>query len=178
LDDNGLPLPQALSRLATVPTGPLGPLRQRALGYDMIKAGDPTYPADFAPLYNKVLLAANQPGAFNGPSGQALAMQMQILNSQKRVYDQGLGSLPPAVSRSIVNQPSTAEGQVAPSTRPPMDEPWGYSNPQADDIKRLFQGRVRQNAPTQAGPNQQWSNQLKGLMKLPQFGGFTGGDEV
>jgi hypothetical protein len=159
-----------------VPPGPLGPLRQRALGYDMIKAGDPNYPADFIPLYNKALLASNQPGAFEGDAGQALATKMQILNSQKRIYDQGLAKLPPAVAQSIVNQRSYAENQPQPSTLPPMPEgPSGQPDP-GPDVQWLFRNQVQQNAPM--SQQLQARKLLPQLMQLPGFAGFAGGDEI
>ena len=49
--------------------------------------------------------------------------------------------------------------------------------PQINDIRRLFQKRITQNAPTSDLPAIR-SQQFQALMKLPGFSGFTGGDEI
>jgi hypothetical protein len=85
--------------------------------------------------------------------------------------------VPSNVQNYISTQPSYAEGQ---RQAPPQDIAGGepYSpTPQIDDIRRLFQGRITRNAPT-GDDRSVRAGQLRALMKLPGFSGFTGGDEI
>ena len=85
--------------------------------------------------------------------------------------------LPSNVQNYINTQPSYAEGQ---RQAPPQDIAGGepYSpTPQIDDIRRLFRNRITQNAPIGNSPGPR-ADQLRALMKLPGFSGFTGGDEI
>ena len=82
----------------------------------------------------------------------------------------------PVLQNYIRNQPSYAEGQTMPGALPPPTEPWGYSNPQADDIRRLFASRIMDNAPKPVDPA--WATQLRSLMRIPGFSGFTGGTSI
>ena len=100
----------------------------------------------------------------------------------------GSGAAPPAplpswlpqnVQNYINNNPSYAEGQRQ-TLEPPSitrgGEPYSPT-PQLDDIRRLFQNRITRNAPT-GDERSIRDQQLRALMKLPGFSGFTGGDEI
>jgi hypothetical protein len=85
--------------------------------------------------------------------------------------------VPPNVQNYINTRPSYAEGerQGWPSNIA-GGEPYSPT-PQIDDIRRLFQGRITRNAPT-GDDRSVRAGQLRALMKLPGFSGFTGGDEI
>ena len=87
--------------------------------------------------------------------------------------------VPQNVQNYINQAPSYAEGQrqtLMPPSITRGDEPYSPT-PQIDDIRRLFQGRITRNAPT-GDERSIRAGQLRALMKLPGFSGFTGGDEI
>ena len=85
--------------------------------------------------------------------------------------------IPQNVQNYINQAPSYGEGQAQgwPSNIA-GGEPYSPT-PQIDDIRRLFQKRITQNAPTNDLPGIR-AQQFRALMKLPGFSGFTGGDEI
>jgi hypothetical protein len=176
------PLGQQLGQM-TAPVrlpGASANLRNRAWGVNLIHPQDPTYPAGFAQAYNtgqQALRDSEDPGELNGFG--PLSYKMAVLNSQRKIYEQGLQNLPPAVAQSIVNNRQTAEGQRAgPAPDIAGGEPYSQT-PQIDDIRRLFRNRTLQNAPTsQSLTPTPLQRQMPALMKLPGFGGFVGGDNI
>ena len=82
--------------------------------------------------------------------------------------------VPPDVQSYMNRTPSYAEGDMFPSGTV-GEPPW--PEPQVGDIRRLFDKRIESNA--LAGRQQGFSaQQLRGLMQLPGFSGFAGGDEI
>jgi hypothetical protein len=78
---------------------------------------------------------------------------------------------PPAPYR-----PTLPPGDVK---RMPMTQP--YVNPQPGDVQRLFSGRIAGNAPIYAQDDPAAASQrelLRKLMRLPNFGGFAGGEDI
>jgi hypothetical protein len=74
--------------------------------------------------------------------------------------------------------PSYEEGERQTLLPPSMAGGEPYSpTPQIDDIRRLFQNRIIRNAPT-GDEHGIRAAQLRALMQLPGFSGFTGGDEI
>jgi hypothetical protein len=155
-------------------------LRNRAFGVNLIHPQDPTYPAGFAQLYNtgmQALRNSEDPGELDGFG--PLSTKMAVLDSQRKIYQQGLQNLPPAIAQSIVSNPQYSEGQ-AQGSRSDIAGGEPYSpTPQIDDIRRLFRNRTLQNAPTsQSLTPTPLQRQYPALMKLPGFSGFVGGDNI
>lgn len=82
--------------------------------------------------------------------------------------------LPQNVQTYIRTQPSQAEGEKVWSGRTD-NEPQQPPQPQIADIRRLFRGSIMRNAPTSGGLS---SQDLRRLMQMPGFSGFTGGEEI
>jgi hypothetical protein len=157
-------------------------LRNRAWGVNLIHPQDPTYPPGFAQVYNtgqQALRDSEDPGELNGVG--PLSYKMAVLDSQRKIYQQGLQNLPPAVAQSIVSNPQYSESQAQGSRKEQGiagGEPYSPT-PQIDDIRRLFRNRALQNAPTsQSLTPTPLQRQMPALMKLPGFGGFVGGDNI
>jgi hypothetical protein len=86
--------------------------------------------------------------------------------------------IPPNVQDYIRQAPSYNEGERM-SPFPPSiagGEPYSLT-PQIGDINKLFHGRITQNAPT-SEDHSALAKQYRGLMKLPGFAGFAGGNEI
>lgn len=82
----------------------------------------------------------------------------------------------PELQRLVQSRGATAEGQTFPSTRPPVNEPWGYENPHVADINRLFKDRIMMNAPTSQSMSQggmSWPE----IQKWMKAGGYFAGQQ-
>lgn len=115
-------------------------------------------------------------GAVRPPMPQGYPQGYMPANPQTYVNAQNMPMpnwMSPELQRLIQSRGATAEGQTLPSTRSPVNEPWGYENPHVADINRLFKDRIISNSPTGQSLGQSWP-QVQQWMKA---GGYVPGQQ-